>query len=124
MLAYPLRGLFMTATPVPALAPPRRRTLLGFLLALSLIFNFVILAAVGLLLIIAVALNSRAEGPDETFYAGERSATDKIAIVRIDGVILEGFTEFAMRQLHRAARDEHVKAVVLRINTPGGSITA
>src|SRR5262249_6115810 len=108
----------MSAASVPPSAAPRRRTLVGFLLALSLIFNFVILAAVGLLLAFMVALNSRTEGPDETFYTGEKTATDKIAVVRIDGVILEGFTDFALRQLQRAARDEHVKAVVLRINSP------
>jgi protease-4 len=60
----------------------------------------------------------------EHFYSGRREAVDKIAIVHIDGVILEGLTGYARRQIDDAAADPHVKAVVLRINSPGGSITA
>jgi protease-4 len=47
-----------------------------------------------------------------------------VAVVRIEGVILEGAIGYAKKQVEQAARDAHVKAVVLRINSPGGSITA
>ena len=47
-----------------------------------------------------------------------------MAIITLDGVILEGLLGYANKQIEQAADDEHVKAVVLRINSPGGSITA
>jgi protease-4 len=37
---------------------------------------------------------------------------------------MEGFLDFVHRQIHQAARDAKVKAVVVRINSPGGTITA
>ncbi|MGH7170505.1 MAG: S49 family peptidase [Gemmataceae bacterium] len=60
----------------------------------------------------------------EQHYAGKSSAEDKVAIITLDGVILEGLLGYAHKQIEQAAADEHVKAVVLRINSPGGSITA
>src|SRR5713226_4106497 len=55
----------------------------------------------------------------ERYYAGQETATDKIAVVRMDSSIV-----FMLKELDRAAADTAVKAVVLRINSPGGSITA
>jgi protease-4 len=60
----------------------------------------------------------------ERFYAGNKSADDKIAVVTVDGVLMEGANGFAQKEIERAAKDHAVKAVVLRINSPGGSITA
>lgn len=61
--------------------------------------------------------------------------TDKIAIIYVDGMIVGGrgqvslFTEGGgtdnlIRQLHAARDDASVKAVVLRINSPGGTVPA
>ena len=60
----------------------------------------------------------------EHFHSGNAKATDRIAIVEIDGVLMEGMTDFACKQIDNAAGDNRVKAVVVRINSPGGSITA
>jgi len=60
---------------------------------------------------------------------------DKIAVVDVDGVIVNSernglFTEgenpvsLLTEKLNRAAEDRLVKAVVLRINSPGGGVTA
>ncbi|MBP2663962.1 MAG: sppA [Firmicutes bacterium] len=60
---------------------------------------------------------------------------DKIAIVYVDGMIVGGrgqvglFTEGGgtdalIRQLHTARDDESVKAIILRINSPGGTVPA
>jgi len=57
-------------------------------------------------------------------HSGKKSAADKIAIVRVEGLLLEGLMSYAQKQIDEAAADSHVKAVVLRINSPGGSITA
>jgi protease IV len=82
-----------------------------------------------LLLCGGLALSSVAgdsEGPalNERFHGGTAGAADKIAVVRIEGVIMEGFLGYAHKQIERAAGDKGVKAVVVRIESPGGTITA
>jgi protease-4 len=60
---------------------------------------------------------------------------DKIAIIDVDGLILNARTSCLLgdgenplslfrEKLEAAADDKHVKAVVLRINSPGGAVTA
>jgi protease-4 len=61
---------------------------------------------------------------NERHYSGDRSAQDKVAILHLEGVILEGLLQFVHQQIDTAAADKDVKVVVLRINSPGGSITA
>ena len=63
------------------------------------------------------------------------SQSAKIAIIYVEGVITggrgqsnvfgeQGGTDQVIKQLHEARDDESVKAVVLRINSPGGSAAA
>ncbi len=63
------------------------------------------------------------------------AGSDKIAIIYVDGMIVGGrgqvglFTEGGgtdalIRQLHTARDDNSVKAIVLRINSPGGTVPA
>jgi protease-4 len=61
---------------------------------------------------------------NERTHSGKADASNKIAIITLDGVILEGLLGYAHKQIEQAAKDKAVKAVVLRINSPGGSITA
>lgn len=63
-------------------------------------------------------------GVEEKYHAGRRDSKNKIAIVKVDGAIMEGMLHHVHKEIERAASDNHVKAVVLRINSPGGSITA
>jgi protease-4 len=56
--------------------------------------------------------------------SGESKATNKVAVIEVEGVLLEGLLGYAHRQIETAAKDKTVKAIVLRINSPGGSITA
>ncbi len=73
----------------------------------------------------------------ETQIQGDRFLfiTDKIAIIDVDGVLVNRQKRGLMRagenpvslfkeKLDKAARDESVKAVVLRINSPGGTVSA
>src|SRR5438874_9179099 len=60
----------------------------------------------------------------ERFLSGSQTAMDKIAVVRIEGTILEGQIGYALKQIEQAADDPAVKAVVVRIDSPGGSISA
>jgi protease-4 len=60
----------------------------------------------------------------EETIGGDLASTNKVAVIRLEGVILEGLLKYVHQQIKQAARDDSVKAVVLRINSPGGSITA
>jgi protease-4 len=102
--------------------------MLGCAFTLSLLFNIV---AVGLFLFGCLGLfmrwnltESSTVPLSETHYAGDKTAADKIAIVRLQGIILEGLLGYVHKQIDQAAHDTSVKAVVLRINSPGGTITA
>jgi protease-4 len=99
----------------PAAVPVRRWAVRR--IALFLLF------AGAVVLLVAWLLGERST-LEEHHYSGPSSARDKIAIIRLDGVIMEGLLGFVHKQIDAAARDEHVKAVVLRINSPGGTITA
>jgi protease-4 len=60
----------------------------------------------------------------ERFHSGNAGAADTVAVVKIDGAIVEGLLGYAHKQIERAASDKAVKAVVVRIESPGGTITA
>jgi protease-4 len=90
--------------------------LLRTVLIMSLVANFFFL-----MLWISSAGSQRLT---ESVYSGNAEADHRVAIVRIQGPILEGFEDYATKQLEQAAQDERVKAVVIAINSPGGSVTA
>lgn len=113
----------------PYYPPPQGRSpLVGCLLAFSLLLNiglggFAFLACLG-----AAALNTGGDfsqaGLQENLHSGNASGKDKVAIINLEGVIMDGMLGYVHKQIHQAARDKSVKAVVLRITSPGGSITA
>jgi protease-4 len=82
------------------------------------------LNALILILIFAFGFSDGETPLHKHHHSGKKGASDKIAIVRIDGPLMEGLMEYARKQIDDAAKDEQVKAVVLRINSPGGTITA
>lgn len=57
----------------------------------------------------------------ETWHSLSRTAPSKIAIVEIAGAILGA--GFATAQLEQVRRDPAVKALVLRIDSPGGTVS-
>lgn len=67
----------------------------------------------------------------EAVLEGKKSASDKIALIRIEGVITSqgskyqpSMTATTIKQLKKAREDDRVKAVLLYVNTPGGEVTA
>ena len=96
-------------------APPRRRAV-GCFLLVSLLLN----------VLLAFALwPSSTDDEDEiteTHLYGPRGVADKVAVVRADGPLVEGLDRHILRQVRTATRDNQVKAVVLRIDSPGGTI--
>lgn len=108
-------------------------TLLGCGLAISVLLNVAAIAVFIILCMLGVSAVGQsgglADGTDsspvpETRYSGKAEAHRKVAIVNLDGVIMEGMLKFVHREIEQASRDKNVKAVVFRINSPGGSITA
>jgi len=91
-----------------------------------------LIVGAALLSIIFVALY----GTDgDNNYYGQDSTGRSVGVIQINGMIVSGadssslFTavagsEVIMEQLRRAADDPSIKAVVLRLNTPGGSAAA
>lgn len=62
------------------------------------------------------------QGIQERYYSGTKHGRDKVAIITVDGVIMEG-SGFVKHQIDRIREDENVKAIVVRVNSPGGTIT-
>jgi protease-4 len=61
-------------------------------------------------------------GISEKYVQGAKLGDDKVAIISIEGVIIEG-DGFVKRQIDRVRKDESVKAVVVRVDSPGGTVT-
>lgn len=58
----------------------------------------------------------------ERYHSLSRSAENKLAIIEIDGTIMSG-DGFVKRQIDRVRDDDNVKAVVVRVDSPGGTVT-
>jgi protease-4 len=130
----------------PPLTPPRfvpppprpRRSrglmiaviLLACFLAVSLLMNFANLAG-GFFELPTTA--SRQHGPrlDEVIVE-DNDSFNKVAVVSVEGIISEdmfdatgyNLVEYIRDQLDRAAEDSRVKAVLLKVNSPGGEVLA
>jgi protease IV len=59
---------------------------------------------------------------EEKYVQGEKFSSDKVAIISIDGVIIDG-DGFVKRQIDKVREDDKVKAVVVRVDSPGGSVS-
>ena len=58
----------------------------------------------------------------EFLESGNSTAKEKIAIIDVDGTILQG-EGFIKKQIDRVRKDEQVKGIVVRVNSPGGTVT-
>jgi len=63
------------------------------------------------------------DGPSEAFHSGDHLATDKLAIIRVMGTIMPPFSERVIKGIKKARDDEHVKGVLLVVDSPGGTVT-
>lgn len=66
---------------------------------------------------------SPADAPQEKYHSLSKEATDKVAIIRVEGTILDP-DGFVKKQIDRVREDDDVKAIVLRVDSPGGTVTA
>lgn len=60
---------------------------------------------------------------DENYVAGKFGALEKIAIIEVNGLIAAGNVEHVLKQIRQAREDHMVKAVVLRVDSPGGTVS-
>ncbi|MGE5839139.1 MAG: signal peptide peptidase SppA [Deltaproteobacteria bacterium] len=74
-----------------------------------------IIVAVGLVLGLALTFFYSVAGPSEAF-----SFKEKIGVLPIDGTITE--SDALVAQLVELRKDRRIKAIVLRVNSPGGSV--
>jgi protease-4 len=131
-------------TPPPLIAPPplnrmppaRRRSGWWWVLAIAAL-GFVCLLTVGAVLAGIFSLGGSSTAHLNGRWLEEHvlestGSRHKIAVVDVDGIIMDVRDEwtgsspvrFFRDQLECAARDERVKAVLLRINSPGGEVLA
>ena len=62
-------------------------------------------------------------GPQEKFQSLNADAEQKIAVLSIEGAIIDA-DGFVKQQIDRIREDDSVRAIVLRIDSPGGTVTA
>jgi protease IV len=61
----------------------------------------------------------------ESRYNRERwKGTDKIAIIHVEGALYETEGGFIKKQIDRVRQDDKVKGIVIRVDSPGGTVSA
>ncbi len=103
--------------------PPRKKSMLARILVVLLLL--LCLSCAGLAvwgLWTAIASDDLGPSLPEKHVSGSRFASNKVAIITVDGIIVDGET-FAKKQIDQVKRDKDVKAVVLRIDSPGGTVS-
>jgi protease IV len=130
-LPPPDYSAFQAPLPTP---PPRRgrRVGLWIVLIFSLLLNLLFFGG----LFIRVAGSSEVQPASvfkERFLEGSRNSKNKIAVIRVEGVIsssIEGHVGYdgmvgdIKEQLRLAVNDPHVRAIILRVDSPGGEVLA
>ena len=115
------------AVRVAQYGPPRRRSwapivVVLLLLALlgSLFLNLFLASVAGVNLAGALESDRHVQ---EKYFSHNSAARNKIAILPIEGIILESEEGFVKRAIDRAMKDDNLKALVLRVDSPGGSVS-
>lgn len=93
------------------------------LIALSVLGTFLFLTLSLLGLSSGVITVGSDDGIQEQYHSLARHGDQKVAIVSLEGTILHG-EGFVKKQIDQIRKDDAVKAIVLRVNSPGGTVTA
>ncbi|MCL2745345.1 MAG: signal peptide peptidase SppA [Planctomycetaceae bacterium] len=59
----------------------------------------------------------------ERVISGTSTAKSKIAVITISGLIIESENGYIPKQIKQALKDKSVKGIVLRVDSPGGTMT-
>ncbi len=96
----------------------------GFIVLLVMFLGFLFIAM--LTGTVATSLDRLVNMEDniiEQHVRGSQKATSKIAVITISGMIMESEDGFVSKQIRQAMTDKSVVAVVLRVDSPGGTMT-
>jgi protease-4 len=113
---------------VPPQTPPKMsgwRIFLNVLLGLSIVANvimFLIVLGVGIAAVTTEKFAGKTEFMENTLADGPH--TKKIAVINLYGIIQDDVSEEVRLQLKTAAEDNSVKGVILRIASPGGTVSS
>ncbi len=123
----------LPASPPPPPAPrPSRSFWIALVLALALLGSLLLNAVLGVAAVGSNLETRSGPGYDEVLLDGEASASEKIVVLPIHGIIMEegegpGSVRSVSRirsMLRRLRQDKAVRAIVLDIDSPGGGVTA
>lgn len=108
----------------PVIKTPRKgigwKVFLGIILALSIIANIaLVLMLIGVITIFAAG--QRGILTEEVIRKGP--ASTKIAVITVEGIIYGESAKDVSGQLKAARRDNRVKGLIVRVNSPGGTIS-
>jgi len=135
------------STPPPVIAPaplpPKRRGWMIFAIVLLVLLVFSLFGNLAQLVGNALSFrnglhteafgSAREAGPKlEEFTLENNKSANKIAIIAVDGIITShesdgsgnNMVDVIQAQLDRARDDKHVKAVILKVDSPGGEVLA
>jgi protease-4 len=104
----------------PAPARSIFRWIFGLMLFLGLGFmGIVFLSFIAMMSTFSSEADSHVE---EKYHSLEKHGEDKVAIITVEGAILDG-EGYVKHQIDHIRDDESVKAIVLRVDSPGGTVT-
>ena len=85
-------------------------------------FFFCVMILLGMMATLGEYFNTEGGLQEKHFSGPKQLVGKKVAIISVTGVIGDG-SGFVKKQIDRVTNDEDVEAVVLRVNSPGGTIT-
>ena len=97
------------------------RTFVAFL---SAMFIFLIVFIVGIIAGISALASSQADDSIVHSSISQEGTSSTIAVLNISGVIDGSNADYAKQAVRTIIEDKNVKAVVLRVDSPGGGVTA
>jgi protease IV len=111
----------------PYPAYPQRRRVSGWRILWGILFGLSVLANIGLFLLLVGTVFFLVGGAGGGYGAtvlreGPRSS--RIAVVNVDGIIDDSQANEVYRQLEAARKDATIKGLIVRVNSPGGTISA
>lgn len=110
----------------PYSLPPQKPRTSGWRILWGVFFGLSVLANVGLFLLLlgAVFVLGGAGGGRGATVLREGPRSSRIAVVNIEGIIDDSQANELHRQLKAAREDSSIKGLIVRITSPGGTISA